>query len=197
MSAPSSRSADHLLAVVEVEPEKRIRCQALGCGHTVYKRIHVVSVEGELQVVGSDCFKRLFAGVIGSKPSYGSSDGRRLTDEERKLLEQNTAELVAQLKAEHEDAERAAREKLRQIKQAMAMRDAARAQPIRAAGPSPALPRRQVGPTPEAIARYEAHAKADVRAKWGVDPDAPGWRGLVLQRIAEIVRQQEAQSGAA
>jgi hypothetical protein len=101
----------------------------------------------------------------------------------------------ASLKAQHEDAERAAREKLQRLRQLMATRDAAGGQPIRAAGPSAATPRRHIGPSPEAIARYEAEAKVDVRARWGVDPNAPGWRGLVLQRIAEIARQRDDASG--
>ena len=52
-------SSGQLLAIVEVSPERRINCQAPGCGRSVYKRIHVVQENGALQVLGSECFKKL------------------------------------------------------------------------------------------------------------------------------------------
>lgn len=95
-------SAAELLAVVEVAYAARIVCQAPGCGHSVYKRIHVVSQGGALQVLGSDCFSRLFGGGVRQRPQFGGSAGRVLTPEERNLLLNNTAQLIEQFKAEHE-----------------------------------------------------------------------------------------------
>lgn len=95
-------NAAELIAVVEVSYDARIRCQAPGCGHSVYKRIHVVSQGGALQVLGSDCFSRLFGGGVRQRPQYGGSAGRVLTPEERSLLLSNTAQLIEQLKTEHE-----------------------------------------------------------------------------------------------
>ncbi|WP_086923943.1 hypothetical protein [Variovorax sp. JS1663] len=187
--------SNRLLAIVEVSPEARIACQANGCGHAVYKRIHVVSINGSLQVLGSECFKRLFGGAIGGNPAYSSSDGRRLTDAERRMLQENTAQLVAQLEAEHEAAQDPAREKLQRISQSGIAREASGGPPHRFRAPlpvrQPAAPRRHLGPTPEAIRKYEAQAKIDVRAKFDVDPNLPGWRGLVLQRITELSKSDE------
>lgn len=41
--------------VVEVDHEKRIRCQAPGYGRPVSKRIHVVQDDEKLIVMGSSC----------------------------------------------------------------------------------------------------------------------------------------------
>ena len=89
-----------LLTVVEVSKEDRVLCQAEGCGHSVYKRIHVIQ-DGDsgLKVLGSECFKRLYAHVDDT-PRYGSSEGRKLTDTERQLLLQNTQRFIEQLEAE-------------------------------------------------------------------------------------------------
>lgn len=97
-------SIAELLAVVEVPYDARIRCQAPGCGHSVYKRIHVVQQGTVLQVLGSDCFSKLFGGMSRQKPQYGGSEGRALTAEERELLLTNTAQLLERFNAEKEAA---------------------------------------------------------------------------------------------
>ena len=90
-----------LLAVVEVERDDRVICQAPGCGHGVYKRIHVVRHEGFLGVYGSDCFEKLFGGrLAGTSPRYGTGDGRELTPEERQMLLENTERLIEQFESE-------------------------------------------------------------------------------------------------
>lgn len=91
-----------LLSVVEVPFDARIRCQAEGCGHSVYKRIHVVRDGDTLKVLGSDCFNKLFGRGTRSQPRYGGSDGRVLTQEERELLLSNTAQLLQRFQNEHE-----------------------------------------------------------------------------------------------
>ena len=53
-------STAQLLAVVEVPRDVRVRCQAAGCNHPVFRRIHVVREGAAVQVYGSECFKRLF-----------------------------------------------------------------------------------------------------------------------------------------
>lgn len=53
-----------LFAIVEVDQADRVVCQAPGCGHSVYKRIHVVRQYGQTSVYGSDCFARLFADIV-------------------------------------------------------------------------------------------------------------------------------------
>lgn len=90
----------YLLDVVEVDHDKRVRCQAQGCGHSVYARIHVILVDGQFQVLGGSCFQRLYGRVLeGAKSYYGGSIGSptRLDDEMRLLLASNTAEFIERL----------------------------------------------------------------------------------------------------
>ena len=95
-----------LFAVVEVDPSERIRCQALGCHKSVYKRIHVVCDGDRIVAVGSDCWARLYAHVpsTNAKPQYGGAHGRLLTTEERAQLQENTAAFVARMEQEAADA---------------------------------------------------------------------------------------------
>ncbi len=172
-----------LLAIVEVDQVDRVVCQAEGCGHGVYRRIHVVRCEdAKVRVYGSDCFGRLFHGLIANAPPrYGSGDGRQLTDEERAMLVANTDRLVAQFEAEHQavlEKLRLREEERRRIAQAAAERaEAARREA-----------ERRRPPTAAELATVEAQAKAIVREKYGVDnPDAPGWRGLVLKHARELL----------
>lgn len=103
MQTNFSEADSILLAIIEVAQSDRIVCQAEGCGHSVFKRIHVVRVAGSIKVFGSACFERLFSsrGQSFSVPAFGSTSGRRLTAEERLLLLQNTEALITALEAEH------------------------------------------------------------------------------------------------
>ncbi len=111
--------AAHLLAIVSVPPTKRVQCQNPGCGHGVYAAIHVVEDGGQLVVLGSTCFaKRYGSGHALGKPSYsaGGGNGDMLSDEERQMLTDNTAALIAMFKARHELALTAAAEKLKALR---------------------------------------------------------------------------------
>jgi len=170
-----------LLAVVEVEKVDRVVCQAEGCGHGVYRRIHIVRHEdGGLGVYGSDCFARLFGQLTEKAPQYGSAEGRALTAQERQMLAENTARLIAQFEAEQQALLAQARlrreqqDKVEQVAQARVARLRAEAD-------------RRRPPTPAEIARVEREAKSLVREKFGVDPDAPGWRGLVLVEARKLL----------
>lgn len=92
-----------LLAIVEVPYGDRVRCMANGCGHSVYKQVHILRHGGSLQVYGSTCFAREFHGHIvkTSKPHLTGSVVRTLTSEERELLATNTERLIQQLESEH------------------------------------------------------------------------------------------------
>ena len=96
----------YLLAIVEVDKADRIQCQAEGCGHSVYKRIHVVLTGLEFKVLGSQCYGRLYghASSTGS-PQYGSGTGRLLTAEERQVLVENTAAFIDRLETERIELE--------------------------------------------------------------------------------------------
>ena len=164
-----------LLAVVEVSRDDRVRCQSTGCNHPVFRRIHVVRENSAIRVYGSECFKKLFVGfsVVSSTPQYTSSDGRHLTDEERQLLIENTERLIQQFATEYQE-ELARKAEL----------EAARPAPVL----KPSLPPQQLTTVGRPIARHvsEAQAKQIVRAKYNVDPELPGWRGLVLQEMERM-----------
>lgn len=171
-------SSASLLAVVEVPVDDRVRCQAPGCNHTVYKRIHVVRIERSLRVLGSTCFEKLFKGqaIARESPRFTQSNGRELTEAERALLVQNTEQLIAHLEAAYEKA----------------LRDS------NASQPTPKLPptrhkRRGFSTRDHEVMDplLEAEAKRRVREKHGVDPDQPGWRGLVLVE-AQAIKDENA-----
>jgi hypothetical protein len=112
MVAPESSA--YLLAIVEVDKADRIFCQADGCGHSVYKRIHVVLANGEFTVLGSQCFDRLHGqtALAGQTPQYGAASGRLLTPAERLVLVENTAAFIEALEAERVQLESAAAQKM-------------------------------------------------------------------------------------
>jgi len=171
-----------LLAIVEVDKADRVVCQAPGCGHSVYRRIHVVREGGRLGVYGSDCFGRLFHGLLSNAaPRYGTGEGRELTPEERRMLSENTEELIVQFETEHQrhiEQGRLRRAQQERLEQAAA----ARAEQARMEA------ERRRPPTAAEIASVEHRAKAIVREKYGVDnPEAPGWRGLVLKHARELL----------
>ena len=96
----SEAKSAYLLHVVEVDRDKRVRCQAEGCGHSVYARIHILLVDGQFQVLGGNCFQRLYGrGLQDAKSYYGGSAGSptQLDDDMRLLLATNTAEFVERL----------------------------------------------------------------------------------------------------
>ena len=170
-----------LLAVVGVEKADRVVCQAEGCGHGVYRRIHVVRHDdGKLGVYGSDCFDRLFGHLTQASPRYGSGDGRELTPDERQMLADNTERLISQFEAEHQallEQARLRREQQEKVEQA----SRERTERLRAEE------ERRRPPTSAEIASVEREAKAIVRQKFSVDPDAPGWRGLVLAEARKLL----------
>jgi hypothetical protein len=90
-----------LIAIVAVDEGSRVRCQQPNCGHTVYRRIHVVEDNGALLVLGSTCFAKRYGNhqALGGS-TYGGGDGKVLSEEERKLLVANTAALIEKFEAE-------------------------------------------------------------------------------------------------
>ena len=95
-------SAPKLLAIVEVPPAERVLCGQPGCGHSVWKAIHVVKDGTVLLVLGSTCFEKRygFGRALGAPHYGGGGDSRKLTSEERQLLAENTAELLARFEEE-------------------------------------------------------------------------------------------------
>lgn len=202
----NAMSDAELIAIVEVDRANRVQCQAPGCGHGVYRRIHVVRNGGALGVYGSDCFGRLFAHLEKEAPRYGGGTGRELTPEERRMLVENTARLIELFEAEHQLAlEEARRREEQQRKEQQRLEDEARAQQRAAAELAATqrdlfdqkerallqtlnvIPQRRGPPTPQELASVEVQAKDIVRAKFNVDPNAPGWRGLVVAEAWKLL----------
>lgn len=122
----SASTSARLLAIVEVDHDQRVRCGNPGCGHSVYKAVHMVQDGQELLVLGSTCFeKRYGMGALGA-PHYGGGSGRRLTSEERELLLHNTQALLQQFEAEQE----ALRQKLLRIRAELSARTPISAIPL-------------------------------------------------------------------
>ena len=98
-----------LLERVEVDKSRRVQCQCRGCGKTVYADIHIIQwPDGEIACWGSRCFEREM-GIAGKRLEavYSRVNGRRLTDEERDLLEANREALIARIKGIAEEIIRA------------------------------------------------------------------------------------------
>ena len=84
-----------LHAIIAIDAAHAVRCQHTGCGHKVYAAVHIVQEAGKFLVLGSSCFAKRYGGTkaLGSS-MHGTGDDRRLTDQERALLEANTAALI-------------------------------------------------------------------------------------------------------
>ena len=181
-------SSAQLLAVVEVAQDERVRCQAAGCKHSVYKRIHIVAENGVTQVYGSECFKRLFGqtALHQVSPKYGGGEGRKLTDEERQWLVENTERLIAHFEAEHQ----AQLERMAQA--AAALRAQATARPVQARDAPDArkAPEKPVRPLPtdaeRSVAYVEARHSLQLRFP-GAELDRPGFKGLLDMEAAKIL----------
>jgi hypothetical protein len=90
-----------LVAVVEVEHDKRILCQAPSCGRSVYRKIHIVLESGKFILLGSDCYSHLYGSGALREPVYAWGSDRKLSDQERQQLIENTAAFIERLEKEH------------------------------------------------------------------------------------------------
>lgn len=168
-----------LLSVVEVPPDKRVRCQAEGCGHGVFKRIHVVEHDGRVGVYGSECYARLFGAGGRLRPArYGGGEARMLTDAERQMLEQNARDLIERFEQERRDEIQ--RQALQEEKQRRTLAE---------------LKKRYKATPPDCPAGVldaaVAEAKALVRQRHNVDPELPGFVGLVRIYAQQIIKQRK------
>ena len=117
MPSDNRSFAPVLVTIIEVDRADRIQCQADGCGHSVFKRIHVVLARGEFKILGSQCYQQLFgtATLSAAEPQYGPLSGRRLTASERSMLIENTARFIEALENERLDLERIAEQEAAQL----------------------------------------------------------------------------------
>lgn len=170
-------TSPQLLAIVEVPREDRVRCHAPDCNHVVYRRIHVVREDSIISVYGSECFKKLFEGapVSSSLPYYTSSEGRQLSKEERQMLLENTARLIERFETEYQ-AELASKTATSRLA-------------------PPETPATHTAKAPVAIVNSAmrqaaiAQAKQLIRSQYGVNPELPGWYGLVQSEANRILRE--------
>ena len=96
------------------------------------------------------------------------------------MLAENTERLLAQFEMERTNA--LEQQRLRREQQELLERAAA--ERVREAKREAELRR---PPSEAEIASVEPEAKRIVRAKYQVDPDAPGWRGLVLAEARKLL----------
>lgn len=105
----------HLAAVIEVPYDDRIQCQCKGCGHIVYKRVHlIVWVDGRIECWGQDCYARELGMTQQgrtAKPIYDLGGRRKLTEEERELLKDNREQLIAMFREEQQRREQQRKER--------------------------------------------------------------------------------------
>ena len=186
--------SDGLLAVIEVPYEARVRCMAPRCGHSVYKRVHIVRQAAELLVLGSDCFSRIYAGqsVSTSAPRLTTRAGRLLTDEERALLARNTDKLIEQFEAERTVSEQKpapVTPKPPASADDFLLFNRPKWQPKRLANVPRPFARKPDQFTPAQRAQVEPEARAKLNSQFpGIDLDSPGFNGLLQSEIERILR---------
>lgn len=158
--------------MVAVDREQRVPCQAQGCGHGVYARIHVVEQAGEIRLYGADCFCKIFGGADAlGRPVHPRTQvqGRPLTPEQRDMLLANARELIASFAAETG----------RLGSLAEALRGEARGT---ATGPN----------APDTLPLLE-QARRELKAEFQLTDEqlkSAGWSSLVHARLAEIRARQ-------
>lgn len=90
------------LAVIEIPKSERIRCQAEGCGHSVYKKVHVIKQNNVISVYGSECAKKIFGTWLKRQtPSFTSTTGVKLSESDVQLLRINTERLLKKLEDDY------------------------------------------------------------------------------------------------
>ncbi|WP_374091067.1 hypothetical protein [Methylomicrobium lacus] len=154
-----------LIAVIEVPEDKKVLCQSEGCGRSVYKSVHIVKLNGKLQIVGSECFKKYIGKQRSQeklKPLYGSSDGIHLSEHERDLLLQNTEQLIAEFEAKYNN------EKARE--------------------PSGKMDYSHLSDV-ELRKLALKITKDDFRKNKGLNPEMPGWAGWVKSDAETLYKQ--------
>lgn len=93
-------SRARLRAVIAVASQDKVQCQQPGCGHSIYAAVHIVEEDGRFIVLGSTCYAKRYGSAYAlGAAQYGGGSGRKLSEEERQLLIQNTEALLAHFEA--------------------------------------------------------------------------------------------------
>ena len=161
MDHQAATATPELLAIVEVDKKKRVRCQHKGCKHTVYKRIHIVRLAGGvISCVGQTCYKAIesqYPSLKKKRPAFGDRSSQPLSDEELAMLETNTEALLERfrlLDAKEKEAE-----------------------PV-----TPQLDRK----SDASLKEYASKATRQRFLAKGIDPDSPGFKGWAEAEAKEL-----------
>lgn len=213
MSEASASGRGRLLKVVEVHPDDKVLCRAEGCGRGVYKRIHVVEVEGSITVMGSDCFDRLYGAGGREEALYGGSsldsEVRMLSAEERALMEANTEAFIDLMRFEYEEQVEAEMQALEQQLEAQRRRAeaevqrsaelsarvaaveearrAAQAEEERRRAEKEALERAIEEFDPVKRAAIESGVREELHKAYQINVSLPGWVGWYKSMVRERV----------
>jgi hypothetical protein len=158
-----------LLTRVSLNPDDALLCQCPGCNRRIYADVHVLRLDGAVTVYGSSCYHKIF-GDEGGEVLYPWT-GERLTAEQRSLLEQNTEEFIARY-LQQEDTQ--------VITPAMRPQSGAGVRGVVSAEELKAV-----------NGEYIAKAKDELRRRGGIDPNQPGWIGLVTLIAADMQAGRE------
>lgn len=111
MDASIVINSPELLVIVEVDKERRVRCQHEGCKHRVYKRIHIVRLaESVISCVGQTCYKAIesqYPSLKKKRPMFGDRSSQPLSDEELAMLEANTEALLEHFRLQYAEEKKA------------------------------------------------------------------------------------------
>ncbi|WP_123639254.1 hypothetical protein [Marinimicrobium koreense] len=89
-----------LLAIIEVDSGDRVLCCAPECKRSVYKRVHVVRDNSQILVFGQTCFRGIYSDLVSAPSKYTGFHSKVLTEEERRLLVENTEALILRFENE-------------------------------------------------------------------------------------------------
>jgi len=185
MESTSVAADIKLLAIVEVPEADRVLCQSPGCGRAVFRRIHVVSVDGVTSVLGSECFRALVGDAREKSftPRFGTVDGFELTPEDRALLVSNTARFLENLEVDEIEAALA---RLEALSEPAAVSPSGYSAPAPRVPPAPEPPRvrrtlfSDLNPYQlEDLDKARAQARIELKRRYMIDPTLPGWNGFV------------------
>lgn len=169
----------YLHSIVEVDKTKKIRCMAPECKKTVYKQIHVLFENGEILLYGSGCYKKTFGhtelGRQKARFQIGSAS-RLLTEYEREQLLKNTRALLLKLEKEYKlDLEKTLVEVDFQPTENLKSKSDKQKNRVNY------VSREDISP------EIWGEAKARVRQKYNIDPELPGWYGLIKYEAYELL----------
>lgn len=90
-------TSPELLIIVEIPKDKKVLCQAVGCGRAIYRRVHVVKNNGKIEIYGEDCSAKLFGKIPNKFSGINNKDEVLLTENDVEKLLNNTHEFLLEM----------------------------------------------------------------------------------------------------